>query len=174
MDWESRYRDYGRVFGDDPTPFLQEAFPEVEKALKKRLRVFCPGDGYGRNGLWIARRGHSVEGIDLSPFATELANSQALREGLDYQSHTGNLNDEVPLGPYDCIAHMWCYLDDAKRRMAWNKKACSSLADNGFVVLTTSSRLTTPETEISEWPKSIDWEVATHEKELRLLGKKSA
>lgn len=175
MDWDSRYNDYGHVFGDRPTPFLHDVFPTVESALKRPLRILCPGDGYGRNGLWLARRGHTVEGVDLSSLAVKMANEQAQRERLDYRSHTGDLssNEYSLREKFDGIAHLWCRLETRRSRIAWNRKACAALGEDGFVILTTSTRLTTLEEELSEWPHFLKWEIFNSGEELRLLGRSS-
>ena len=173
MDWNLRYQQFGRVFGDSPTPFLKDRFPSMEEKLPSSAYVLCPGDGYGRNGLWIARRGHKVRALDISSYATSWANETAASEGLDYEASTSDLRTATPGGTkdFDCIVHLWCRLPHQSDRVAWNQKAFDSLAPGGTVILTSSTRLTTSEVEASEWPP-MEWEDMSTEDEVRLMATK--
>lgn len=80
--WNSRYSEKDHLYTERPNLFLKEFF---EKQTPSG-RVFVPGDGDGRNGLWLARQGFTVYALDYSAIAVQKANSQAEALGLKYKS----------------------------------------------------------------------------------------
>jgi SAM-dependent methyltransferase len=78
--WDERYKKGGFEWGDEHTPVAELARDIMEK--KKFTRVLDVGCGYGRDGIYLARKGFDVVGIDLSGEALRLARNWANREGL--------------------------------------------------------------------------------------------
>lgn len=107
--WDSRYADLG-VAPDaaalSPLPLfahVEEQFPTSGTALD----VAC---GRGRGAVWLASRGMTVFGIDVSPVAVDLAAKHAERSGFadscTFAVH--DLDDGLPAGePVDLVL---CYL----------------------------------------------------------------
>lgn len=65
--WNEKYRTNDHLYSDRPNTFLQ-AYYEKQKDLGA---AFIPGDGDGRNGLWLARQGFEVEVLDYSEVAVK-------------------------------------------------------------------------------------------------------
>src|SRR5215831_8366633 len=61
--WDERYSEVEPVYGTKPNAYLEEN----SRRLKPGAKVFVPADGYGRNGLWLAKQGFQVHTADLSP-----------------------------------------------------------------------------------------------------------
>ena len=58
--WDSRYSGAEYAYGEAPNAFL------ASLSLPSRGRALVPGDGEGRNGVFLAERGLTVETLDLS------------------------------------------------------------------------------------------------------------
>lgn len=178
MDWHERYARFPRAFGEEPTPFLRTVFedPSDHGLSERPLHVLCPGDGYGRNGLWLARRGHRVTGLDLVPAAVEDALAAAIEEGLAYLSVPADVSGApFPLSrssSFDVIASAWMRLPDAAARRTWNAECTRRLVPGGAVVLIGGRRVTDAATEQSEWPGTITWTDHSTGDEVRLIGYK--
>ena len=65
--WDERYKGEDFAFGTAPNEFL------VSQAhhLKPGLRALVPGDGEGRNGVWLAEQGLIVDTVDVSPLGVQ-------------------------------------------------------------------------------------------------------
>jgi hypothetical protein len=59
--WDERYSQPEPIYGERPNNYLRE---QVQR-LAAGASVLVPGDGYGRNGLWLARQGFRVHTVDL-------------------------------------------------------------------------------------------------------------
>src|SRR3546814_6197701 len=60
--WDARYQDRDFAFGSAPNAFLaSQTFH-----LRPGLAALVPGDGDGRNGVWLAEQGLSVTSVDYS------------------------------------------------------------------------------------------------------------
>ena len=70
--WDDRFAEPGFKYGTQPNAFLREQ----AAVLAPCSRVLVPGDGEGRNGVWLAQQGHRVLSVDSS--AVGLAKAAAL------------------------------------------------------------------------------------------------
>jgi SAM-dependent methyltransferase len=75
--WDARYAGQERPFGDQPNSFLLKQ----QLRLKSGMTALVPGDGDGRNGVWLATRGLHVTSVDSS--AVGLAGAKALARDRD-------------------------------------------------------------------------------------------
>src|SRR3546814_19475363 len=72
--WDARYQDRDFAFGSAPNAFLaSQTFH-----LRPGLAALVPGDGDGRNGVWLAEQGLSVTSVDYS--AVGISKSKAFAE----------------------------------------------------------------------------------------------
>ncbi len=65
-----------------PTPLVEDALPRVVAALGGPGRALDLGMGTGRNAVFVALSGFTVEGIDILPDACERALDLARRHGV--------------------------------------------------------------------------------------------
>lgn len=75
--WEKRYSSSERVWSGRPNP----ALTDVAAALRAG-RALDVGCGEGADVLWLAERGWSAEGVDLSPTAVQRARDAARARDL--------------------------------------------------------------------------------------------
>ena len=72
--WDRRAAEPDHKYGTQPNAWLcQQAH-----RLAPGSRVLLPGDGEGRNSVWLAAQGHQVLAVDSS--AVGLAKGQALAQ----------------------------------------------------------------------------------------------
>ncbi len=95
------------------------AFVERALGLGSRGRLLDLPCGEGRHALELARRGHQVTGVDLSPYAVERARAEARRTGASVDFRTGDMRAPPP-GPFDgacCLGNSIGYLshEDLRR-----------------------------------------------------------
>lgn len=80
--------DYDKLYGETrdalgpPTKAFVDFFDRLET---KQARVLDVGCGQGCDALFIARAGHRVVGVDLSPNGIRDLTEAARREGLHIQ-----------------------------------------------------------------------------------------
>lgn len=74
--WNERYRQAdGLLFGAEPNRWLAQQARWLDDLAAQRVpggkvpRAQCVADGEGRNSVWLAQRGWSVDAFDLSPVA---------------------------------------------------------------------------------------------------------
>jgi SAM-dependent methyltransferase len=179
VDWETRYAQHRRPFGEEPTPFVREVFSDpIEHGLPAGpLHILCPGDGYGRNGVWLAELGHTVTGLELVPSAVADARERARSVGADYRAIAADLTDlPIPLHPdesFDVIASAWVRLPRREDRVAWNRECRRRLVPGGRVVIVAGAAVTDAAAERAEWPTDISWNDRSTAVELRLVGRVS-
>ncbi|WP_297476400.1 23S rRNA (uracil(1939)-C(5))-methyltransferase RlmD [Thermococcus sp.] len=91
-----------------PNSFFQTnsyALPLLLKAVEGFTdgeRVLDLYSGVGTFGVWLARRGFSVEGVELNPFAVEMANRNAELNGVNAKFQVGRAED-TGIGNYDTV-----------------------------------------------------------------------
>ena len=74
---------------------------EVSKRVEGE-RVLDLYSGVGTFGVWLARRGFKVEGIELNPFAVEMANKNAEINGVNAKFRVGRA-EGTSVGDYDTV-----------------------------------------------------------------------
>ena len=76
--WDERFSEVEPVYGQAPNGFLRS---EIFR-LKPGMKVLVPGDGYGRNGIWLAQQGFEVHTVDWSPVGVARARKTAQAAGV--------------------------------------------------------------------------------------------
>lgn len=108
--WDERYSHPKFVFGYRPNDFLVES----EVLLRRRARVLVLGDGEGRNGVWLAQRGHQVTTVDWSPVGVAKARALAAERGVSIDAHVGDvlewLTTDAAAGPWDGVVTIFLHL----------------------------------------------------------------
>lgn len=112
--WDERYGQPEPLFGLKPNDYLEAQ----SKRLPERAKILVPGDGYGRNGLWLARQGFRVHTVDLSPVGVERARKAAQSAGLQMVIEQGDLSTwQSPVNEFDAVAVIFVHLPSAVRRL---------------------------------------------------------
>jgi tellurite methyltransferase len=100
--WDSRYGGKGFFLGPDPSAFLVERIDLIESLCpgRRALDIAC---GEGRNSIFLAGRGFSVTGIDISAEGIAKASKWAGTERLAVEYVTADLEDYEFTRSWDLI-----------------------------------------------------------------------
>src|SRR5271165_3589026 len=129
--WDERYRGEPYAYGLEPNRFLAAQAGRLEPGM----RALVPGDGEGRNGVWLAARGLEVDTLDLSAFGVEKARRLAAGKGMTINAIQADaLLWDWPEARYDVVALIFLHLVEPDRR-AVHAKAIGALKPGGIIVL---------------------------------------
>ena len=98
--------DYDKLYGSqpqalgDPTQVFVDFF---DQNARQSLRVLDVGCGQGRDAVFIARKGHSVIGVDLSPNGIRDLNHAAKAEHLSIEGVVADISTYPPEGDFDVV-----------------------------------------------------------------------
>lgn len=98
-DYDALYKTTPNALGE-PTQVFVDFF---EAQTGQSLRVLDIGCGQGRDALFIARKGHRVVGVDLSPSGIDDLNAAAKAEGLPVTGIAADITGFTPDGPCDVL-----------------------------------------------------------------------
>jgi SAM-dependent methyltransferase len=129
--WDRNYAGTDYIFGTEPNAFLaSQAFRFAE-----RDRILVPGDGEGRNGVWLSGQGFDVVSIEASAVGVEKARSLAALRGVHPDIQHCNLEAWAwPVGTFDGAASIFVHFVQQARR-ALHRRMLSALKPGGILVL---------------------------------------
>jgi SAM-dependent methyltransferase len=105
--WDERFRVEEPVYGTRPNLYLEKHASRLIPGSK----VLVPGDGYGRNGQWLARQGFAVHTVDLSPVGVERSRKAAEAAGLAMTIEQADLSEwKWPVGEFDGVVAIFLHL----------------------------------------------------------------
>jgi tellurite methyltransferase len=130
LKWDDRYAGEGLFLGPHPSPFLAERVAFIESLLpgRKALDIAC---GEGRNCIFLARRGFSVTGVDISAEGLAKAERWAAQEGLKIDFRREDLEEYEFREAFDLIINFNFLLRSLL------PKAVAALTPGGVVVIDT-------------------------------------
>jgi cyclopropane fatty-acyl-phospholipid synthase-like methyltransferase len=110
--WDERFSQTDPVYGHEPNSYVKaQAF-----RLRPGMKVLVPADGYGRNGVWLAKQGLQVHTVDLSPVGVERASKAAQAAGVDIKTEVADLASwNWPAGEYDAVVAVFFHLPPETR-----------------------------------------------------------
>jgi SAM-dependent methyltransferase len=110
--WDERFGAEQLPYGDQPSLFLTEQFPRLGLPGSALL----PGDGGGRNGVWLAGRGWRATSLDYSPVALERARALAARRGVALSTQLADVTTlPWPRDTFDLVVAVYLHLPSALR-----------------------------------------------------------
>ncbi|HCQ63960.1 MAG TPA: hypothetical protein DIU07_01735 [Rhodobacteraceae bacterium] len=131
-DYDKLYRDQADALGA-PTKVLLDAFADL---LTPPARVLDIGCGQGRDALPLARLGHSVVGVDISPKGIADLTAAAEVEGLPVTGQVADITTFVPEGRFDALLlDRTLHMLDATHRHAVLARLVGHLRPGGVLLL---------------------------------------
>lgn len=129
--WNAMYDRDDYRYGTEPNAWLVECAPRI----KAGGRVLVPGDGEGRNGVWLAEQGFDVVTIDASDRGPDKARRLAEARGVSPDIRRGLFPaDLADAGTFDGI--VLCYVHaPAPAREGLHRACIEHLAPGGVLVL---------------------------------------
>lgn len=98
-------------------------------------RALVPGDGEGRNGVWLAERGFQVVSVDSSAIGLEKARRLAVGRGVGLATVQADLTTwDWPVGQFDVVASIFLHLPPVARARA-HAGMVTALRSGGVLVL---------------------------------------
>jgi len=129
--WDERFADQEFLYGTEPNVFL------VEQAhrLAPGSRILLPGDGEGRNGVWLAGRGMDVLSVDASAVGLAKAQRLARDRGLSIKTDVADLGAWAwPSSGFDAIVSLFLHLASPERASI-HGKMIDALKPGGILIL---------------------------------------
>ena len=129
--WDQRYGGENPVFGHEPNQWLAAN----ADLLKPGMTALLPGDGEGRNGVWLAERGLTVTSVDASPVGVEKSQHLAAARGVSINAETADLRDwDAPEAAFDLVVLAFLHVgpDD---RTELHRKLALTLKPGGLLLL---------------------------------------
>ena len=90
--WDQNFSIAGYKYGTAPNVFLVEQAHRLPSASD----VLAPGDGEGRNSVWLAQQGHRVTAMDFSAVGLQKAQLLAVKRGVPLLTVLEDLADWTP------------------------------------------------------------------------------
>jgi SAM-dependent methyltransferase len=129
--WDQRYEGTVYVFGQEPNMWMATN----ADLLKSGMTALLPGDGEGRNGVWLAERGLDVTTVDASSVGVEKARRLAAERGVDLNIQIADLREwDVPEGTFDLMVSAFLHVDPDDRA-AVHRKLARMLKPGGLLLL---------------------------------------
>ena len=128
--WDNRYAIEEYVYGTEPNTYFKNFIDHLTPG-----RLLLPGEGEGRNAVYAARLGWTVQAIDYSPEARKKALRLAGKHGVDIHYEVVDIQDfRAPENHFDLIAIIFLHLDPADRR-DFHQSLLPCLKPGGHVIL---------------------------------------
>ncbi|WP_421378461.1 methyltransferase domain-containing protein [Bacillus salacetis] len=138
FDWDAFYTDR-----DKPVPFFEDLPDEnlveyVTKGMIKSGRVLELGCGPGRNAIYLAEKGFSVDAVDSSEQGIKWAKERSEYKKLDINFIQGNIfHLEFEERSYDVVYDSGCFHHiPPHRRMSYIDLVERALKPGGYFALT--------------------------------------
>jgi SAM-dependent methyltransferase len=133
--WDERFAGPIYKYGTEPNAFLREQAHRLPAAAQ----VLVPGDGEGRNGVWLAQQGHHVLSVDASEVGLAKARALAADRGADTAARLTTLGvdlaDWAPApASTDAVVLVFCHLPGGLRRIA-HPRLAQALKPGGWLIL---------------------------------------
>lgn len=110
--WDQHFSAPGFKYGQAPNAFLADQAPR----LCVSSDVLVPGDGEGRNGVWLAQQGHRVTAVDSSAVGLSKAQALATERGVSITTVHADLADWTPEpNSADALVLIYLHLPPALR-----------------------------------------------------------
>ena len=90
--WNQKFADAPYKYGLQPNVFLAEQAGLIPAASQ----VLVPGDGEGRNGVWLAQQGHHVTSVDASSVGLDKTRALAAERGVKVTTVLADLAEWAP------------------------------------------------------------------------------
>lgn len=129
--WDQRYGEAGFSFGEQPNAWLAAH----RSLFKTGQRALVPGDGEGRNGVWLAELGLSVTTVDASRIGVHKANLLAAERGVTLDARVADLRQwRWPQGEFDFVVSIFVHFPKPIRTLM-HTQMLQALKPGGRLIL---------------------------------------
>lgn len=129
--WDQQFALEGFKYGTAPNAFLAQQ----AHRLAPGSQVLVPGDGEGRNGVWLAQQGHQVTAVDNSQVGLDKALGLAAQRGVDIRTIHADLAQWQPQdASVDAVVLVYLHLP-AVLRPGVHRRLLQALRPGGWWIL---------------------------------------
>ena len=130
--WNQRYAGQDYLFGRAPNDYLQAKAP----LLPAKGHALCVADGEGRNSVWLARQGLSVQAFDIADVAVAKARRLAEEAGVSVDFSVADC-DQWRWTPesLDVVAAIFIQFADPPMRQRLFANMVRALRPGGMLIL---------------------------------------
>ncbi len=133
--WDERYGQVEYAYGEEPNVFFRSCLDRMRPG-----RLLLPGEGEGRNAVYAARQGWTVDAFDFSASGREKALRLAARHGVGINYEVADYESaQIEPGTYDAVALIFAHLPENIRR-SFHRKLATALAPGGRLILEAYSK----------------------------------
>lgn len=131
--------DYEELYANEPHALGKQTV-SIAKFIDglglSGARILDVGCGQGRDALPLARIGHDVTGVDLSPSGVAAMCAEADTEGLSVTGHVADITTYTPDGFFDImLIDRTLHMLDPVPRLATFKTLLAHIATGGWLIL---------------------------------------
>ena len=131
-DYDALYAKTPDALGP-PTASIVDFFQQYDRPTARVLDIGC---GQGRDALFIARLGHHVTGVDLSPHGIAALAAAASAEALPIDGIVADMTSFKPSGLFDVILiDRTLHMLPTDARLAALARLIHHLAPQGWLVI---------------------------------------
>lgn len=136
LHWDPRHTIAGiPEFDERPAP--PPVFAHVEDLFPTRGSALELACGRGRHAVWLAQRGMTYRGVDVSPVAIEFARSLAEARGLGDRCHFEVHDLDEGLPPGEPVDLLFCHL--FRKSPSLDQSMIDRVAPGGILALASLS-----------------------------------
>jgi cyclopropane fatty-acyl-phospholipid synthase-like methyltransferase len=129
--WNDRYAEPGCGYGTAPNAYLAAQ----AHRLRPGMTALVPGDGEGRNGVWLAEQGVHVLSVDLSEVGLQKAQALAAERGVAIQTERADLTAwDWPEATFDVVVEVYLHLGPGARSRL-HAAMLAALKPGGLLIL---------------------------------------
>lgn len=130
--WNQRFAAPGLLFGAEPNGWLREH----ACVWSPGERVLCVADGEGRNSVWLAEQGLTVEAFDIAETGVAKARALAAQRGVAVSFAVADCDDYAwPEAACDGVAAIFVQFADPDLRERLFARMVRALKPGGRLVL---------------------------------------
>ncbi|MFT7400774.1 MAG: SAM-dependent methyltransferase [Hydrogenophaga sp.] len=130
--WNQRFAAPGFLFGAEPNGWLREH----ACVWSPGERVLCVADGEGRNSVWLAEQGLTVEAFDIAETGVAKARALAAQRGVAVSFAVADCDDYAwPEAACDGVAAIFVQFADPDLRERLFARMVRALKPGGRLVL---------------------------------------
>lgn len=128
--WDERYGSDEYAFGREPNGHLQRSAGLIAPGAA----VLLPGDGEGRNGVWLAEQGFRVLSVDQSTVGLDKARRLAAQKGVSIDTAQADLlRWNWPVGCFGAVVSIFVHFA-APERQTIAQAMIGALAPGGLLI----------------------------------------
>lgn len=127
--WNSKFSRDGFLYGKKPNEFIKDCSLNFQKNKK----VLCLGEGEGRNAIYLAKEGFSVDAIDASDIGLGKLSERAALEEVNVDTKCIDINEWLPNKLYGAVVFSYMHLELNEMKKLFPKIE-DALYKDGFLV----------------------------------------